>query len=131
MRLIIGFLVIAGVLVAGLWMTSMPVSAAESGMGGEILYTKPVKGVLFSHKTHVEDTGLDCNVCHDKLFQMAALNAQESADFTMKSLYGGKYCGACHDGKMAFASSTQCARCHVGAKGLAKAQKLQKGAPAK
>src|SRR5512139_1244127 len=125
MRQILGVLVIAGVLVAMLGVTSMPVAAAESGMGGEILYTKQVKGVLFSHKTHVEDTGLDCNACHDKLFQMAALNAQESADFTMKSLYAGKYCGACHDGKMAFASNTQCARCHVGVKGYTKAQKLQ------
>jgi c(7)-type cytochrome triheme protein len=34
----------------------------------------------------------------------------------MASLYKGKYCGACHNGKNAFASDTQCARCHVGAR---------------
>ncbi len=85
--------------------------------GGDILYTKPVKSVLFSHKLHVEDRGLSCDMCHSKLFQMSALSAQEQADFTMNSLYKGKYCGACHNGTMAFASNTQCARCHNGVKG--------------
>ncbi len=89
---------------------------ADTG-GGEIYYTKPVKSVLFSHKLHVEDRGLGCDMCHTKLFEMQALAAQQRPDFTMKSLYAGKYCGACHNGKMAFASNTQCARCHDGVKG--------------
>lgn len=100
--------------------------AEEAGYGGDILYTKPVKSVIFSHKNHVEELGLSCNLCHDKLFQMDALNAQKNADFTMKALYAGKYCGACHDGKMAFASNTQCARCHIGSKGFNKLQKAGK-----
>ncbi|MCK9417987.1 MAG: cytochrome c3 family protein [Nitrospirae bacterium] len=88
---------------------------ADSG-GGEIYYTKPLKSVLFSHKLHADELGLTCDMCHMKLFDMQALAAQEKTDFTMNSLYKGKYCGACHDGKIAFASNTQCARCHGGVK---------------
>lgn len=97
-------------------------AAAQEGYGEDIIFTKPVKGVLFSHKVHVEDSGLSCNLCHDKLFQMSALTAQESADFNHKSFKVGKYCGACHDGKMGFAMDAQCAKCHTGVKGLKKAE---------
>ena len=97
--------------------------------GGDIIYTKPLKSVLFSHKVHVEDRGLSCDMCHSKLFEMSSLNAQERSDFTMSSLYKGKYCGACHNGTMAFASNTQCARCHVGVKGFDAAVKASKDNP--
>lgn len=82
-----------------------------------MIWTKPVKAVVFYHKTHTMGAGLSCDNCHDGLFEMAAGTAQENADFTMDSLYKGKYCGACHDGNMAFASNTRCATCHVGVKG--------------
>lgn len=84
--------------------------------GGDIIYEKPVKGVLFSHKIHVEDKGLSCEMCHTRLFEMGKV-AQEKTDFVMNSLYQGKYCGACHNGTMAFASNTRCASCHIGVKG--------------
>jgi len=98
----------------------------ETVGGGEIIYSKPVKSVLFSHKSHAA-MGLDCNACHEKIFQMEALSAQNKADFNMKGLYDKKYCGSCHakDG-MAFASDTQCARCHIGTKGFNKAPKQVK-----
>jgi c(7)-type cytochrome triheme protein len=103
-------------------------SAAEEETigGGDIIYSKPVKSVLFSHKSHAA-MGLDCNACHEKIFQMEALSAQEKPDFNMKGLYDKKYCGSCHakDG-MAFASDTQCARCHIGTKGFNKASKEAK-----
>lgn len=86
--------------------------AAEPAKG--ILYTKPVESVIFSHSDHLQK-GTTCASCHSGLFEMEALKAQKNKDFTMDSLYKGKYCGACHDGKKAFASDTQCARCHVGA----------------
>ena len=94
--------------------------------GGEIMYSKPVKSALFSHKSHAA-MGLDCNACHEKIFQMEALSAQNKPDFNMKGLYDKKYCGTCHakDG-MAFASDTQCARCHIGTKGFNKASKQAK-----
>lgn len=77
-----------------------------------ILYTKPINSVLFSHNAHLEQK-LSCIQCHNGLFDMKALKAQEKKDFNMDALYKGKYCGACHNGKQAFASNTQCAHCHV------------------
>lgn len=82
-----------------------------------IVWTKPVVGAFFEHKTHTYKMGLDCDSCHDGLFEMAAGPAQENDDFTMEALYQGKYCGACHDGSVAFASNTRCTACHIGVKG--------------
>ena len=81
--------------------------------GGGILYTQPVKSVIFRHQYHVDVKKLSCEKCHSGLFEMEALRAQEKKDFIMESLYRGKYCGACHNGKGAFAAETQCARCHI------------------
>ena len=89
---------------------------ANSYPEAPIVYSKPVKGVIFSHKAHV-DKGLSCDMCHPRLFEMQGLKAQENKDFVMESLYQGKYCGACHNGSLAFASNTRCATCHIGVKG--------------
>lgn len=87
------------------------------GPEAPIIWTKPVKAVTFSHKTHTMDNELDCESCHDDLFEMEAGVAEEEEDFTMESLYDGNYCGACHDGDTAFASNTRCTACHVGVRG--------------
>ena len=96
---------------------------SEEAGGPEIVYTKPVKAVLFSHKLHVKDLGLPCESCHMDIFEMEAFKSQRNPDFNMDSLYKGKYCGACHDGKIAFASNTKCATCHIGVKGLERLKK--------
>ena len=72
-----------------------------------ILFDKPVRGVEFSHKVHVQK-GMACSICHPRLFAMKAKTAQQNSDFVMDSLYRGKYCGTCHNGSIAFASSTRC-----------------------
>ncbi len=82
--------------------------------GGEIIYTEPVMGVIFSHESH---DMFGCESCHEGLFPMEALETQKADNFNMEALYNGLYCGACHDGQMAFAASTQCATCHIGVKG--------------
>lgn len=81
-----------------------------------IIYSKPVQGVIFSHKAHVEKR-LTCDMCHPHTFEMQALKVQDNKDFAMDALYKGKYCGSCHNGSLAFASNTRCATCHVGVKG--------------
>lgn len=91
---------------------------ASQQHGGEIIYTKPLKAVLFSHKFHVEKIGLTCDMCHSGLFEMQALKVQENADYTMASLAEGKYCGACHNGSMAFVANSRCGSCHIGVKGM-------------
>ncbi|HMK60955.1 MAG TPA: c(7)-type cytochrome triheme domain-containing protein [Dissulfurispiraceae bacterium] len=119
-RLLVLIIVAAAMIAA---YEGIAISEDETIGGGDIVYSKPVKSVLFSHKSHAA-MGLDCNACHDKIFQMEALSAQNKPDFNMKGLYEKKYCGACHvkDG-MAFPSDTQCARCHIGTKGFNKAPK--------
>lgn len=92
------------------------VAAAASYPEKSIFFDKPVRGVEFSHTAHVKK-GMSCSICHPRLFAMKAKKAQENSDFVMESLYKGKYCGACHNGSIAFASNTQCATCHVGIKG--------------
>ena len=104
-------------LIAALAYSSTLLYAEGVFHGGDVVYTKPVKAVIFSHKAHVEDMGMSCEMCHPDLFVMSNLAAQENDDFTMQSLYDGKYCGSCHNGSWAFASDTQCARCHIGVKG--------------
>ena len=93
------------------------------GPAAPIVWTKPLKAVEFNHKIHTMEAGLSCDSCHDSVFEMAAGTAEENADFTMESLYNGKYCGTCHDGETAFASNTRCASCHIGVRGFNKMNK--------
>ena len=86
--------------------------------GGDIIYTKPLKAVIFSHKAHTEDIGLQCDWCHEETFEMEALHMQEELEkFNMDSLCNERYCGTCHNGDISFSTTTQCARCHTGVKG--------------
>jgi c(7)-type cytochrome triheme protein len=114
-----------GILIALAFQTPAALSAGADGpaAGGGIYYTEPINTVLFTHASHGEKQGLACDRCHSGLFEMEALRVQTKKDFTMDSLYRGKYCGTCHNGKQAFASDTQCARCHIRVKGLEPGQK--------
>ncbi|MHB1381977.1 MAG: c(7)-type cytochrome triheme domain-containing protein [Thermoleophilia bacterium] len=87
---------------------------------GEIIFTRPVESVAFSHEIHAVELEFKCDSCHGGLFEMKAGSAEGNEDFTMAGLAEGKYCGACHSAETetAFASDTQCARCHIGVKGL-------------
>lgn len=85
-----------------------------------IVWVKPVKSVVFNHKTHTMGAELDCDSCHDDLFEMEAGAAEANDDFTMATLYDGGYCGSCHDGSTAFASDTRCTTCHIGVRGHAR-----------
>ncbi len=89
----------------------------EEEHGGDIVYTYPLKAVIFSHKAHTTDLGLQCAWCHDETFEMEALSMQEDAKFDMDSLCNERYCGTCHNGEISFSTTTQCARCHIGVKG--------------
>ncbi len=51
-----------------------------------------------------------CNVCHPTIFPM---KGGETA-ITMDDFQDGKYCGVCHNGKIAWGVSiSTCTRCHV------------------
>ena len=67
--------------------------------------------VTFDAKAHA-DKGLKCPDCHTKpkLFEMK----KGSSKIKMADMNGGKFCGACHDGKKAFSvkAEADCAKCH-------------------
>ncbi len=60
--------------------------------------------VLFSHTRHLKSR--QCSACHNKLFQPGP-----NPKTTMASMAKGKGCGACHNGKTAFAVAN-CVKCH-------------------
>lgn len=67
---------------------------------------KPMKAVVFPHWWH--RTQFTCKVCHNDIgFPMKA----GATDIKMADVFGGKYCGRCHNGDIAFAPFT-CDRCH-------------------
>ncbi len=76
--------------------------------GKTIVFTKsPMGKVTFSGKIHA-DAGLKCTDCHPKIFKM-----KKGADkITMQAIFAGKFCGACHNGKIAFNAKTSCMKCH-------------------
>ncbi len=65
--------------------------------------------VVFSGSIHSEK-GLKCADCHPKIFPMK----RTTEELKMSDLNTGKYCGECHNGKRAFATSdpNSCSKCH-------------------
>jgi c(7)-type cytochrome triheme protein len=65
--------------------------------------------VVFSGTIHAEK-GLKCMECHPKIFPMK----KTTEELKMSDLNAGKYCGACHNGKRAFATNNpaDCSKCH-------------------
>jgi c(7)-type cytochrome triheme protein len=59
----------------------------------------------FSHDFHT--AAYQCNDCHTKIFPYG-----DGKRMTMADMAKGKSCGACHDGKTAFAVTASCAKCH-------------------
>jgi c(7)-type cytochrome triheme protein len=59
----------------------------------------------FNHENHASMFG--CSDCHKDVFKMK----RNSVRMTMDKINKGKFCGKCHDGKMAF-PSTNCNPCH-------------------
>ena len=107
-------LLLASLLVSSFYGSLVAYAEDDEDHGGDIIYTKPLKAVIFSHKAHTEDIGLECDWCHEETFEMEALYMQENTDFTMDSLCNENYCGTCHNGERAFKASdtANCAKCH-------------------
>lgn len=69
--------------------------------------------VTFSHASHVDQARPDCTSCHPKLFSILPQQAgQKRAALTHDAMTKGAACGACHDGKKAFAFEDDCTFCH-------------------
>ena len=65
--------------------------------------------VQFEGDEHAEK-GYKCESCHPSLFE----KKKGSAKMTMASLNAGQFCGACHNGKVAFSTDDpkKCHECH-------------------
>lgn len=120
----IALLILAALLVLNVSL----VTASDDEYPEDIIYTAPVVGVIFSHEFHVNEAGLDCESCHDDIFEMEALAVQDEPDYNMLALGEGRYCGACHDGDTAFDSNSRCASCHIGVIGYNRASGVEEGA---
>ncbi len=67
--------------------------------------------VTYSHEKHHEKNP-KCTACHTKVFKM---KKGTSGELKMAAMDKGEYCGACHNGKEAFATNdkAKCSKCHV------------------
>ncbi len=68
-----------------------------------------VKSVSFSHWQH--RLKYTCRVCHSELGFNMKTNTTEITELANRK---GKYCGACHNGKIAFRHNGNCDKCHNG-----------------
>jgi len=76
--------------------------------GGEVVFpVKDAEKATFSHDQHVVRAKVGCKECHPRLY----LDVARSKRATMKQMEKGKSCGACHQGKRAFALD-ECTKCH-------------------
>jgi c(7)-type cytochrome triheme protein len=67
-----------------------------------------IKPSIFPHWVH--RARFRCYVCHPKIFEMR----QGANDVTMDKIKKGQFCGACHNGRIAFNVEFQtCDRCHT------------------
>ncbi|RZS58149.1 c(7)-type cytochrome triheme domain-containing protein [Sphaerotilus mobilis] len=98
-----------------LWLAVLP-SAARAEYGDVVINQRSdaegVRPVVFPHWFH--RIRFRCKVCHQELgFEMrAGANAVR-----MNDIVDGKFCGACHNGQVAWGPD-RCDLCHSGLKGL-------------
>ncbi len=97
-----------GVVAAAMAATSLLVAAALAVPPGKNVTFKGggMGKVVFSGTVHAKAG--KCATCHPKLFKQKIGGDK----ITMKAIYAGQFCGACHNGKKAFAAKANCAKCH-------------------
>lgn len=69
--------------------------------------SKGARPVVFSHWVHRAQA--NCAICHSEL--EFAMKAGET-EISETENQAGRYCGACHNGKIAFGLADNCQRCH-------------------
>ncbi len=102
-------------------------TAMAVGPGKTVEYAGGSAGkVIFNGDTHGAKQGMKCNDCHPKPWGMKKGAFKMTAEDHSKA----DSCGICHDGKKAFAQSTEadCAKCHM--KAAAEPEKKPEAAPA-
>ena len=87
-------------------LASAPAMAVSAGKTVE--WDSSMGKVVFKGDDHA-GKGLKCNECHTKIFKMK----KGSTKMKMADINAGKFCGECHNGKKAFKSAGNCAKCHA------------------
>jgi c(7)-type cytochrome triheme protein len=108
---VVVLLLAAGTLMAGDWKLPELVPAYRYGnlLLDRLATKKKAKPVSFSHWNHRRHFA--CRVCHTELgFTMKA----GTTPITEAAIRKGEYCGACHNGAVAFKVEGNCERCHNG-----------------
>lgn len=91
----------------------MAVYRGAAGQYGDLVMRgrsekKGMASVAFSHRTH--RVNYTCRVCHLELeFSMK----KGESGITREDYLNGRFCGACHNGQIAFSVSQACNLCHV------------------
>lgn len=101
----------ASLFLAGMSLASEEYDEDAYGPEAPLIWNNTIK-TRFDHRIHTEDVGLECSACHPDIFEMEKGAADANGDCTMETFKNGKYCGACHNGDIAFDFSTQCESCH-------------------
>jgi c(7)-type cytochrome triheme protein len=68
--------------------------------------------VVFSHENHVDPRNPSCGTCHAGDFPITSTGTKNESSYLMDTMYEGKSCGKCHNGKDAFAADGDCETCH-------------------
>lgn len=106
---------VAMVIVAALWGVSVA-AQSMSKLPGELTMTQSGDSpgpVAFRHTTHVDSDKPSCTTCHPREFRILKANAGKRPPIRHDEMEKGRQCGACHDGKKAFAMD-DCTACHAG-----------------
>jgi c(7)-type cytochrome triheme protein len=87
---------------------------AAMAVTGDIIFKRNEETVselapaVFAHWFH--RIRYKCYVCHTAIFEMKA----GANDVTMEAILAGKFCGACHNGEIAWpVDFDTCNRCHA------------------
>jgi len=106
-----------GVLALGLALAAAARAQTLPRLPGQFLF--PAKGspgpVVFVHSSHVDQQRPNCLSCHTRLFSILKPGTPtDGLAMGHEQMRQGKNCGACHNGKAAFASTdgTKCMTCH-------------------
>jgi c(7)-type cytochrome triheme protein len=106
MRLAIGIALASAFAIGMSWPTTAMPDAVRIPIVTPTPGRTPAAAALFRHGTHGQ---FSCMGCHPSIFP------RERVGFTHADMQAGRFCGACHDGRGAFAiADAACEECHAG-----------------
>jgi c(7)-type cytochrome triheme protein len=78
--------------------------------GKTLEFTKsPMGKVIFDGTVHAKAVS-SCKDCHKA--DLFPKMKKGTVSIKMNDMYGGKYCGSCHNGKVSFNLTQNCGKCH-------------------